>query len=220
MGDLQDPRMYAVMSAIGFGVALLVALRDPVPRWELRLTEWINGAPDAIAHLLYPLMQLGSAVAPVAVAGAILVLRRDWLLAVATIIVGLATWFGAKAIKRWVERGRPRLYLPDINVREGTGEGLGFISGHSAVVAAAVVVMAMTVLPRHLRPIALLIGLLVGLARIVHGVHLPADVVGGWCFGVLVALGGLWLVDRARPHLDRNGESTTDRLAPLSRLRA
>jgi membrane-associated phospholipid phosphatase len=36
---------------------------------------------------------------------------------------------------------------------------------------------------------------LVGIARIVFGLHLPADVVGGWSFGVLLALGALWIVD-------------------------
>ena len=38
--------------------------------------------------------------------------------------------------------------------------------------------------------------ILVGLARVVHGVHLPADLVGGWSLGILIAMGALWVVDR------------------------
>jgi membrane-associated phospholipid phosphatase len=53
--------------------------------------------------------------------------------------------------------------------------------------------MVMVALPRQWRPLAAVIAVLVGIARIVHGVHLPADVVGGWSFGVLLGLAGLWI---------------------------
>ena len=53
--------------------------------------------------------------------------------------------------------------------------------------------MAMVALPRRWRPFAAVVAALVGIARIVHGVHLPADVIGGWSFGVLTGLAGLWL---------------------------
>jgi membrane-associated phospholipid phosphatase len=33
------------------------------------------------------------------------------------------------------------------------------------------------------------------MARIAHGVHLPADVIGGWAFGALTGLGGLAAAD-------------------------
>jgi membrane-associated phospholipid phosphatase len=44
--------------------------------------------------------------------------------------------------------------------------------------------------------------MIVGMARIVHGVHLPADIVGGWSFGVLLGLGGLAVADALRSRLD------------------
>jgi glycosyltransferase 2 family protein len=206
--EIKHPVACAILAVLGFGLALLAAVRDPVPGWELRVTEWLNGAPDAVADVLYPTMQLGTLAAPLGVAAAILLFRRDRLGALATIVAGLAAWFGAKAIKQWVERGRPRAFLPGIDVRESTAGGFGFISGHSAVAAAAVVIAAMTLLPRRFRPVALMVGVLVGLARVVHGVHLPADVVGGWCFGVLCALGVLCVVDRvATTDLDLGADS-------------
>jgi glycosyltransferase 2 family protein len=178
----------------GLGVAYAVAVRNPVPQWELSLTTWINDAPDALSTSLYPVMQLGTLGGPLVVAGAIAIFTRDWWLSVTTVLTGAVTWFAAKGVKRIVERGRPKQYLPDILVREGDGSGLGFISGHSAVAASAAV-MAMVVIPRRWRPLAALLAGLVGIARIVHGVHLPADVVGGWCFGVLVALAALGILD-------------------------
>jgi undecaprenyl-diphosphatase len=205
MGGFRYPGWYAIIAAGALLVSFLIALGDHVPSWELRLTEWLNGAPDAVATALYPLMQLGTLAAPVLVALGILIFKRDRLLAATTVVVGLVSWFGAKLIKQWVERGRPIEYLPNINVREGTGTGLGFISGHSAVVASSVAVMTMAALPRRFRGLVLVIALLVGVARIVHGVHLPIDVVGGWAFGALIGFAGLWVYDRIAPRLTARG---------------
>ena len=48
------------------------------------------------------------------------------------------------------------------------------------------------------RPVMAAMAFLVGIARVVHGVHLPADLVGGWSLGALMALGALPIVDRIR----------------------
>jgi undecaprenyl-diphosphatase len=192
--SLKHPRVIAVVAACTFLVSAVVASRDTPPRWELDITEWINSAPQWVADALYPIMQLGTLLGPLLVAAFILLYRRDWLLAVATIAVGVVAWFGAKGIKRLIERGRPLEFLPNIDVREGEGTGLGFVSGHSTV-AAASAVMLMAALPPRWRPLAGVTAALVGVARIVFGLHLPADVVGGWSFGVLLALGAHWIVE-------------------------
>lgn len=197
---LVHPYVIGVIAVAGLVVSAAVAVQDPVPEWELRLTERINDVPEAVATVLYPIMQLGTVAAPILVGVAIVVARRDVALGVATVVAGFVTWFGAKGIKRLVDRDRPRTYLPEILVREGDGAGLGYLSGHSAV-AACSAVCAMAALPRQWRPVAAVVAGLVGIARIVHGVHLPADVVGGWSFGALVALGTLAIVDRIDPRL-------------------
>jgi len=172
-----------------------VAIRDPVPTWELNLTEWINDAPDATATVLYPVMQAGTVGGPVVVAIAIAVFKRDWLLSAGTVAAGLVAWFAAKGVKRIVERDRPASFTPELIVREGDGTGLGYVSGHSAV-AASTAIMVIVALPPRWRPLAVAVAFLVGLGRVVHGVHLPADLVGGWSLGVLIALGTLWVLDR------------------------
>ena len=194
---LPRPGTIAVVAGVGLLASYVIAVQDPVPAWELRWTETINDVPDAAAAVLYPIMQLGTLGGPAAVAVGIAVFQRDWWLSGATMLTGVITWLGAKGVKAWVERGRPRAYLPGIDVREGDGNGFGYISGHSAVAATAAV-MAMVALPARWRPAAAVAAVLVGLARIVHGVHLPADVVGGWCFGVLIALAGLAITGRVK----------------------
>lgn len=172
-------------------------MQDSVPGWEISLTRRINDAPDWVAHTLWPVMQVGTVVGPIVVALIILIVRRDWFLALAVVVTGLMAWFGARIVKHQVERSRPLRYIPDINVRDGSGTGLGFISGHSAV-AAVTVVTAMAAVPRRWHPLLVVVAVLVGMARIVHGVHLPADVVGGWAFGTLIGVAGLSVVDRWR----------------------
>ena len=193
-GGLEHPGSLAVAAGAGLLASYVVAVQVPVPHWELRLTEWINDAPDAVAAVLYPIMQAGTLGGPIVVAVWIAVFKRDWLLSGATVVAGLVAWFGAKGVKRIVERDRPLTYLPKVIIREGDGTGLGYVSGHSAVAATAAI-MAMAALPGRWRPVPAVVGVLVGVARIVHGVHLPADVIGGWSFGVLVALGALGIVD-------------------------
>lgn len=188
----------AGVAVAGLGLSYVVSRQDPVPSWELDLTEWINDVSDGAATLLYPVMQFGTLGGPILVAAALGLFRRDWWLAGATVVSGVVTWFGAKGVKRLVDRGRPGVYLSEINIREGDGTGLGYISGHSAVAACAAV-MAMSAVPARWRSSLAVLAVLVGLARIVHGVHLPADVVGGWSFGTLIALGSLAVLDRIEP---------------------
>ena len=196
-GGIRHPGAVASGAVIALAGSYAVAARRPVPDWELRLTEWINDVPDGVADVLYPVMQLGTLGGPIAVAIGIAAFRRDWLLSAATVVAGLTAWFAAKGVKRLVERDRPLGFLPDIIVREGDGSGLGYVSGHSAVAATAAM-MAIAVLPGRWRLLPPVVAFLVGIARVVHGVHLPADLVGGWALGVLIGLGALGAVDVIR----------------------
>lgn len=202
------PWRIAVGAVTVLAGASFVASQRPLPARELNLTVWLNHAPDWGATALYPVMQLGTIIAPIAFAVVMVVWRRDWWTALAAVLGGLVTWFAAKGVKQIVQRGRPLQYLPDIHVREGSGTGLGFISGHSAV-AACTALIAMTVLPRRARPLLVLVVALVGVGRIVHGVHLPADVVGGWAFGVLTGLGVVEVVGRMRRQVQQGAGGTS-----------
>lgn len=196
-GGIAHPAWVAVGAVGALVVSYAVAIRRPVPRWELRLTERINDVPEWGADVLYPIMQLGTLAGPVVVGIVVVVVRRDVPAGVATVAAGVAGWFAAKGVKRLVERDRPLGFLPDIVVREGDGSGLGFVSGHSTVAMVAAV-MAAAALPPRWRWLPYVVAVLVGLARVVHGVHLPADLIGGWALGLLIALGTLGLLDLAR----------------------
>lgn len=191
------PGRIAVAAAVVLVASTVVAIQAPVPEVELDLARWANGAPGALATVLWPVMQLGTVTAPLVIAVAVGAWRRSWWPAVAIALAGTVAWMLAKAIKDGVERGRPHDYLDGLRLPDGPAEGFGFVSGHSAV-AAATLVATMAALPARWRPPLAVVAGLVGLARIVYGVHLPADVLGGWALGTLVALAIVTATDRLR----------------------
>jgi undecaprenyl-diphosphatase len=189
MGAERDVRVGRSHLWLLLGAALLLfALTvyvdaDHVDHWELDLATWINDAPSWLAGVLWPVMQLGSFWGPIVV-GAVAAFFYGWERGAAVMVSGLAAWWLAKGVKSIVERGRPLRYIPDIHVHGVADEGFGFVSGHTAV-AFAVATALMPVLPRWGRVVAYGVATIVGLARIVYGAHLPLDVVGGACLGIV-----------------------------------
>ncbi|MGH8977894.1 MAG: phosphatase PAP2 family protein [Acidimicrobiia bacterium] len=173
----------AVAAAALFFVLCLIVDADEIDPWEVDVTRWINDAPAWLDEVLWPIMQLGTFWAPIVIAIAaayVWGIRR----ALAVLASGVAAWFLAKVVKDAIERGRPPRYIPDIDVREGSGAGLGFVSGHTAV-AFAIATALLPVLPRWGRVTAYALATVVGVARLVYGVHFPLDVVGGACLGIM-----------------------------------
>lgn len=203
---LVHPWVVASVAAVALLASWLVARHQPVAGWEIDLTRRMSDAPDWVAHGLWPVMQLGTLLAPLILAVVVGVFRRDWVLAGCVVLAGLLAWFGAREVKDAVGRGRPREYIPDLVVRDGAGRGLGYLSGHSAV-AAATLTVVMVAVPRRARPWLAAVVALVGIARIVHGVHFPADVVGGWAFGAVIGLSVVAVCERVAGWLDAGAAS-------------
>jgi undecaprenyl-diphosphatase len=107
---------------------------------------------------------------------------------VGLLLGGLLTYVLAKVVKRMVVRGRPSTLIDDVHIHGAPSYGLGFVSGHAAVVA-TLVTIAWPWLNRPARIIVVALTALVCLGRVYVGAHLPLDVVGG--VGLGVAVGGL-----------------------------
>ena len=63
--------------------------------------------------------------------------------------------------------------------------GYAFPSGHSATIAAFA--FAIFFKNKRLGYIAFVIALIIGLARVIAGVHFPLDIAGGYALGFMVA---------------------------------
>jgi len=110
-----------------------------------------------------------------------------WWLALSAVL----SWLVAAGIKRVQDRSRPEWpvseYMPD---------SYSFPSGHATgagMFVVTAVLLTHSAVSRHstrwaLDAVWLLIGLVVGLDRVLLGVHYPSDVLGGWALGAALAL--------------------------------
>ena len=178
---------------LGIAVVLLALSALPVRRRGVTGIEsdvfyGLNGVPGFLFWPIWAVMQLGNILAVPLVAGVMLMLRRVRL-AIDVAVAGSAAWLVATLIKSIVARGRPGEILTDVILRSAPASGHGYVSGHAAVAAA----MAAVITPYVARPWKIVVwslAVIVGLARVYVGAHLPLDVVGGavmgWAIGSLV----------------------------------
>ncbi|MPY95000.1 MAG: phosphatase PAP2 family protein [Acidimicrobiia bacterium] len=184
-GGLRAARVLLACSVVVLVPLWALAAIGSPPGWELTLTRRLNDASGVVAAVLWPVMQLGTMWSAFAVGALVAARRRPWR-ATAVVASGVGAWVAAKAVKALVGRARPLAYLPGLDVREGSGTGLGFASGHAAVAFALAAALA-PALPRRWRAVAYLAASAVGVARVVYGVHLPLDIAGGAAVGLATA---------------------------------
>lgn len=155
----------------------------------------VNDLPSVLYEPLWVFMQLGNfLVVPATALAAFLARHRR--LAGGLLLGGVLTYVLAKVVKRTVTRGRPFRLLADVHIYGAAAQGLGFVSGHAAVVAALLVV-AWPWLSRPARWAAVILASCVWLGRIYVGAHLPLDIVGGAALGA--AAGGVVRLLIGRP---------------------
>jgi undecaprenyl-diphosphatase len=133
-------------------------------------------------------------VTPIAVIVALAVALRGriWL--------GLVLFVGTTIGRLLVELQKYQLgrLRPDENPHLVNVYSLSFPSGHSANAMLLYVTLALTLFddPRRRRiwlGSALVLALLIGLSRVLLGVHWPSDVLAGWSFGLIWSILLTWL---------------------------
>ena len=123
--------------------------------------------------------------------------RRD--LRATALIVGIT--LSVRAIVELQKIGFDRA-RPDPAGHETAVHSMAYPSGHAADAMAVWLALALLAAPPSWRrpavAAALAIAVLVGLSRLVLGVHWPSDVIGGWAFGAAWALLALRLFGGTR----------------------
>lgn len=165
--------------------ASAVAL-DDVPDWDAELFDRINRLGNVLEPVLWLPMQAGSLFGPVVAAGASWARWRDWRTSAGCLVVGVGAWQAAKVVKDRVERGRPTTLARRVVHRWGTPkDGLGFVSGHSAVAFSLAAVLAPRLGPWRGAAYGVATGVSIG--RVHVGAHFPLDCVGGASLGLTLA---------------------------------
>lgn len=158
------------------------ARSDDLHAAEREAFRLVNESPEGLSRVVNVLMQAGWFGAVPITSGVAWRLRRPRLAArLAT--AGVAAWVGARVVKQIARRARPDGCMDGVIVRGREWTGLGFPSGHAAV-AASLASAAGPDLPRPARVAAWVLVLIVALARLYVGAHLPLDAVGGLALGV------------------------------------
>ena len=181
---LGEPRTRLGLGIGGLLGTAVAVRRDRVGPREARVLLTLNDLPDALYPAAWVVMQAG-AFGAVPAASATAWLTGDRVLAGRLLTGGTAAWALSKLVKQAVRRPRPAVLLPGTRGRGRDAAGLGYLSGHAAVVVA----LGAAALPR-LSPAgrAIVLGVipLVGLTRVYVGAHLPLDVAGGVALGLAV----------------------------------
>ena len=179
-------------------LAMLLLGGGPLDR-SLYLALYAGGSP-ALVMTARVLTALGEPTVLIG-AGVICALWLWWagrgrlaLTLVLVVVVGRAL---SEAQKYWIARARPAVEPHLVVVQTSS-----FPSGHatSSMIFYLTVALALTVGSRWHRPAAaaaVLLSLLIGLSRVMLGVHWPSDVIGGWSFGLLWVLLTIRRAERA-----------------------
>ncbi|MGX6448329.1 phosphatase PAP2 family protein [Patulibacter sp. S7RM1-6] len=194
MPRLRPPfALVAALLAVVAVLGVVVRGRNAATRLDARIVDGVAGwRPTGLVDVARVLTELGQGAVLtmiLLVGGLLLVLlRRLPPSAVPVAPVALAVGAAAaNAVKAVVERPRPPLALHEVVERSS-----GFPSGHSTQSAAGWMGLALVLAAATGRrwPVAVgaAVTAVVGVSRVVLGVHSPTDVLGGWSLGLAVAL--------------------------------
>ena len=176
--------IWLAAGAVGLMLCALPVHADRVAGPEADAFRLVNDLPGLPFGIVWVPMQLGNLLVVPAAVLAALAFRR-WRLAAGLALAGAGVYALAKVVKHFVLRGRPSDLLDDVVVRGAAPHGLGFVSGHIAVVTALALV-AWPWLPRWGRWAAGAAVAAVFVTRMYVGAHLPLDMVGGAALGAAV----------------------------------
>ena len=117
---------------------------------------------------------------------ALLFLLRDskWKEIISLCVSGGVAWVLAKLLKILIHTDRPFVIFPQVQ-ELFIESGYAFPSGHTMVASA--VAFSLFFVNKKLGYTFMCFALLIGMARVVAGVHFPIDILGGFVFGSSVA---------------------------------
>lgn len=204
----------ASVGAIAIALVLMVGLA--VGHWPfafdqaiiLNLRAW--GGPSWLPKVAADVTALGGGVVltiVVVMTAGLLAVQRLWLSAAATIAASVSGGMVVALVKTEVARPRPDIVDHLVQV-----SNMSFPSGHSANSAIVYLTLAglasqVTVsnaARRYILVMAIFMVGAIGCSRVYLGVHWPSDVLAGWSFGTLWALG--WWLATARARMAIGGE--------------
>lgn len=218
----------AVVAGLVGLISILVVVPGGTPptaldQWVYDLTaDWTQQTPWSVdaAATIGVLTDVAASTVLGVLATVVLLARRMWLFAAFVAGCGLAGVAMVEVLKRSVGRQRP----PGADAFIESGLDRSFPSGHASVgvyLYGAVALLVVVVAARHGRQLGMWLGMalftfgiVIGLSRIVIGVHWATDVLAGWSLSSLIVLAAAMLVAPQRQRL--TSSPTTPPAPPAS----
>lgn len=175
--------------------------RGSVGPREVAVFRAVNALPGRLSPPVWIVMQ-GGALGAVPVAAAAAAVSGRPALARHLLVSGSSAWVLAKVAKGLARRPRPAVLLPETRCRGRRATGLGYVSGHAAVVVSLAAAAGPRLGPRGRAACAVAVPA-VWLARMYVGAHLPLDVAGGAALGLATDAAVTLLLDDRWSGADR-----------------
>ena len=174
---------YIVFGIVLFGLGALYANEGSGPL-ETALFNALNHLPD----FFYPIFLLISLFGTIGFAILLTVyglFKKRYIFAAKVFIAGVGAYALAYGLKMLEIRARPQVLFDVANIRESALATNGYPSGHVAVATALAIILYQYTPSKYHKPITFTV---VGIAisRMYLGVHLPADLIGGFALGLII----------------------------------
>ena len=216
MEDEQEPRRWPASALIwplagcillaAALTALVVTENSALQSFDEAVTDFTRNWADNTEWAVQTALVIGSVTStlPSAILGGIVVLvlflGKHYRWALFMTVSGILGAIISAVIKIWVSRERPPSALP----YESDAMLVSFPSGHTMsgiYIYAMIGVVLLLAGHRKWGAALFVIGVVIGLSRLVLGVHWPSDVIAGWAFGSAIGLFAALLVrpDYANP---------------------
>ncbi len=150
---------------------------------EESIFKFLNNVPTWIG-LIFLILTLFGSIGVMWITSIVLLFRRRYAFAAELWIATMVAWWGAKLVKGFQIRLRPYEILQNVHVLDVQDKAFGYPSGHMAVATAAALVIGQRLGPTGRRWLYVFVAL-VGVSRIVVGMHAPLDIIGGLGVGLI-----------------------------------
>lgn len=189
-----------VVALIALWLAMLVYGAGAIDRLVLLSAYAGHRPPLADTARLVTMLGDGRVVTVLTLIGGIVLLLRRHPRRALALVLGTFVGRGLVELQK-MQIGRLR---PDAETHLVVVQSLSFPSGHSANAMLTYMTLALFLVEDPRRRLwcvlaALVVASVVGLSRVMLGVHWPSDVIGGWAFGYAWAMLILWMAHRLDP---------------------
>lgn len=170
------------------GIGLLIygwfyAKSGQISGVEESIFRTLNNVPQWV-QLLFLLVTIFGAIGTAWIIAIVLFMRRRYAFAIELWLAAMAAWWGAKLIKAMAIRERPYEILQNVHVADFRDTAFGYPSGHMAVATAAALIIGQRLGPTGRRWLYLFVAV-IGVSRVVVGMHAPLDIIGGLGVGLI-----------------------------------